>query len=83
MGAKAGADPVFTTSTGEKVTHIAAELEKLGEHFGKKFSLTPTPVCKQIDTAVCLTGTKADVKSKYLLMSAHQLKGNTDKCVDR
>ena len=91
MDTKAGEDLVFTTVTGEKVTHIATELEKLGEHFGRKFSLTPTMVRKQIATAVCHTGTEADVRStaKYMThslevhRSAYQQKENTDQCVDR
>lgn len=91
MEPKQGADLVFTTSMGERVTHIANELEKLGEHFGKKFSITPTLARKQIATALSETGTEADVRStaKYMThsleihRSAYQQKEKTDQCVDR
>ena len=54
MEPKTGADLVFTTEGGEKVTHVAIELEKLGERFGKR---------KQIATSVGQTGTDADVRA--------------------
>ena len=87
MDSKAGADLVFTTCAGEKVTHIATELEKLGKHFGKKFSFTPPLVSKQNATAVCQTGREAGVRSTVthsleVHRSAHQQE-NTDQCVDR
>ena len=34
------ADLVFKTSAGGKVTHIGMELDKLAEHFGKKFGVS-------------------------------------------
>lgn len=52
MEGKSGADLVFTTTTGEKTTHVGHELEKLGEAFGKKFSITPTLNRKQLATTV-------------------------------
>ena len=51
-GEKAGADLIFTTPSGERVTHVGTELEKLSEHFGKKFQVTPTMARKQIATSV-------------------------------
>lgn len=39
IGDKEGANLVFTTTSGTKVTHMAIELEKLGEAFGKKFQV--------------------------------------------
>lgn len=58
IGDRSGADLVFT-SNGEKVTHVGLELEKLGEAFGKKFSITPTLNRKIIATAVFQTGDEA------------------------
>jgi len=91
LDTKAGADYVFTTRTGERITHIATELEKLGEHFGKKFAITPTLIRKQVARAVSQVGTEADVRSTARYMthsseihgSAYQQKEKTDQCVDR
>lgn len=49
---KEGADLVFTTTNGEKVTHYTVELDKLAETFGKKFSVTPTLNRKQMATVI-------------------------------
>lgn len=91
MEPKTGADLVFTTTSGDKVTHIAFELEKLGEHFGKKFSVTPTMNRKQIATSVSKAGSEADVRATASHMthsveihrSTYQQKGSTDETVDR
>ena len=91
MEPKTGPSLVFTTSTGEKVTHIAAELEKLSEHFGMKFVVTPTMNRKQIATSVNQIGTDADVRAtaSYLThslevhQSSYQQKANTDETVKR
>ncbi len=37
MRPKVGADLVFHTASGENVTDMGIELEKLSEHFGQKF----------------------------------------------
>ncbi|XP_064383608.1 uncharacterized protein LOC135332181 isoform X2 [Halichondria panicea] len=43
---------VITTASGGKVTHMAEELTKLGDSFGKKFAITPTLNRKAIATQV-------------------------------
>jgi len=70
LDTKTGADYVFTTCTGERVTQFVTELEKLGEHFGKKFAITPMMIRKQIATAVSQVGTEAYVRStsKYVTL---------------
>ena len=91
MEPKIGADLVFTTEGGEKVTHVAVELEKLGECFGKKFNITPTLNCKQIATSIGQTGTDADVRAtaSYLShslnvhQSSYQQKSNTEETMKR
>jgi len=45
------------------VIHIATELEKLGEHFKKKFAINPMLIQKKIATAVSKVGSEADVRS--------------------
>ena len=91
MAPKSGPDLVFTTNTGERVTHITLELERLGDFFGKKFSITPTTNRKQISTAVDKIGSDRDVRAtaSYLThslevhKSTYQQKGSTDEAVDR
>ncbi len=91
MGSKKGPDLVFTTSTGERVTHISLELEKLSEYFSKKFSITPTYNRKQIATAVARTGSDADVRSTAQHMThslevhraSYQQTGDATSAVDR
>ena len=62
---------MFKTSTGEKVTHIGYELQKLSDAFGKKFTMTPTLNRKAVATAVGLTGSDADERnaSKHMTHS--------------
>lgn len=66
---KQSADLVFVTVTGEKVTHIAHELEMLAEAFGKKFSVSPTMNRKKVATAVGLSGSELDEKNAAKHMS--------------
>jgi hypothetical protein len=89
LGSKTGADLVFTTGNGEKVTHVGVELEKLSEFFGKKFTVTPTMNRKQMASSVNQSGTDADVRATASYMShslevhkaAYQQKANTEKTV--
>ena len=91
MSPKRGADLVFTTGTGEKVQHIGTELERLAEHFGKKFTITPTMNRKQIATAVAKSGSEADVRATASFMthsltvhqSTYQQHGRAEETVDR
>lgn len=91
IGDKKGADLVFTTSSGERVTHIGLELEKLGDVFGKKFIVTPTMNRKQIATTLSQTGSEADVRGGAMHMShslqvhqgSYQQKGRADDAVER
>lgn len=53
-------------TSGEKVTHIAHELEMLAEAFGKKFTVTPTLNRKKVATAVGLNGSEMDVPVNLL-----------------
>ena len=85
-------DLVFKTSSGEKVTHIGLELEKLAEGFGKKFAITPTQNRKMIATVVGKTGTEQDEKDAAAHMShsldmhrsAYQhLKGGAEESIAR
>ena len=85
MEPKSGADLVFTTCTGE-VTHIAVELERLGELFGKKFSITPTSHRIAMATEVGKCCTESDVRATAHHMthsvevhrSTYQQSGNAD-----
>jgi len=91
MGSKEGADLVFLTSSGEKVTHVGLELEKLGESFGKKFSISPTMNRKQVATAIFKTGSETDEKaaadhmthSLEVHRSTYQHKGGAEETVSR
>ena len=91
MGSKTGADLVFVTNGGEKVTHIAFELEQLGLHFGKKFSTTPTLNRKQMATHLAKTATETDVRGAAAHMthslavhqSTYQHCGGADESVNR
>jgi hypothetical protein len=79
---------VFTTSSGERVTHITTELEKLSEHFSKKFSVTPT---MNRNTALSKSATEADVRASARHMthsvdvhkSTYQQKGKVGEAVRR
>lgn len=91
MGDKIGADLVFSTTAGEKVTHIGHELKMLSDRFGKRFCITPTINRKQIATAVGKRGTEADVRATANFMlhsvdvhrSTYQQKVNNTEAVDR
>lgn len=88
MGSKEGADIVFTTPTGEKVTHLGLEMEKLGDHFGKKLLITPTMNRKQIATLMSKSGSEADIRGTMShSLTTHQMtyqqKGNADDAVQR
>lgn len=91
MAPKSGADLVFTTGNGERVTHAALELEKLGDHFGKKFTVTPTHNRKLVATAVAKSGSEADVRATAQHMThslavhrnSYQQLGDADDAVDR
>jgi hypothetical protein len=91
LGNKSGADLVFTTSSGERVTHITTELEKLSEHFSKKFSVTPTMNRKSVATALSKSATEADVRASARHMthsvdvhkSTYQQKGEVGEAVKR
>jgi hypothetical protein len=76
LGEKTGADLVFTSTAGEKLTHLTVELEKLSEHFGKRFSTTPTMNRKQIATPLRFSGSEADIRgaAKHMAhsMEVHQ-----------
>jgi hypothetical protein len=63
LGDKTGADLVFISTAGEKLTHLTVELEKLSEHFGKRFSITPTINRKQIATTLGFSGSEADIRN--------------------
>lgn len=88
---KEGSDLVFTTSNGEKVTHISVELDKLAEAFGKKFSITPTLNRKQIATVIGNRGTEAEERDAASHMShsleihraSYQHKGGVEQSVSR
>lgn len=91
MDTKRGSALVFTTATGERVTHSALELEKLGEHFGKNLAISPTLNRKQIASAVAKCGSEADVRATAKHMthslevhrSSYQQPGDADDAVDR
>lgn len=91
MGTKTGADLVFTTAAGGRVTHISTELERLSETFGKKFTVTPTMNRKQLATAVGQSGSEADVRRTAMHMthslemhqSTYQQKGKAEDAVQR
>ena len=73
------------------MTHIARELEALKKFFNKKPSLMPTDNRKQIATAICQTGTEADVRALARHMShslavhtsVYQQKGRIESAVER
>lgn len=70
MGEKKPEDLVFTTTnTSEKVTHISLELDKLGDHFGKKFATSPTLHRKQMATVVGHMGDEALEKEAAIQMT--------------
>lgn len=66
-------------------------MPELGEHFGKRFTLTPTIVRKQIVTTVGATGTETDVRSTAKFMThsldvhrqAYQQKESVEESVGR
>lgn len=63
---KKGTDYVFTSSNGEKVTHVTVELEQLGKYFGKIFTLSPTPNRKQTEMTL---KQESDVRATASYMS--------------
>ena len=69
VGGRDGADIVFLTNSGAKVTHIGYELEQFSECFGKKFTVTPTENRKQVATTVGLVGTHEDERNAAKHMS--------------
>lgn len=58
-----GSSLVFVTAMGEKVSHVAHELEKFSESFGRKFNISPTLNRKQVATVVGLNCSKEEEKS--------------------
>lgn len=91
MGTKQNSDLVFFTTAGEKVTHISLELEKLGEAFGKKFTITPTLNRKQMATSIAKIGSDKDERSTASHMthslevhrSSYQHNNGAEQAVDR
>ena len=69
MGLKSNLDLVFTTSGGEKVQHMGVELQKLAEHFGRTFTVTPTLNRKQKATSIGQSGSDVDVRATAAYMS--------------
>jgi hypothetical protein len=70
------------------VTHITTELEKLSEHFSKKFSVTPTMNRKSVATALSKSATVADVRASArhsvdVHKSTYQQKGEVGEVVKR
>lgn len=68
-GDKTGADRVFQTTTGEPVTHLSIELEKLGNIFGKKLTMSPTTNRKTVATTVGRTVSDAEERRVAAFMS--------------
>lgn len=69
IGDRERSDIFFLTSTGEKVTHVAYELEKLGDAFGKKLICTPTMNRKRIATSIGAEGSEKAEKGAASHMS--------------
>lgn len=67
------------------------ELDRLSDHFGKKFSVTPTMNRKQIAKAVGMSGSEVDVRGTAAHMShslevhrsAYQGKQNSGETIER
>ena len=75
------------TNAGERVRHVGHEVEQLGLHFNKKFTVTPTLNRKQIATQIAKTGTDKDVRAAATHMThsiaMHQNSGGADESVNR
>ena len=79
------------TNAGERVNHVGHELEQLGLHFNKKFSVTPTLNRKSIATQLAKTGTDKDIcaaashmtHSVTMHQTTYQHGGGADESVNR
>lgn len=60
---------MFQTASGAKLTHVAIELERFSELFGKRFAVTPTNNRKAIATVVGLGSSEAEERRVANFMS--------------